>query len=489
MADNLSKLSMRLFGIPYQFPDAVDPRVNSISSKVGKKFTENILAEAPVCTFVPGVPIYLPGESDEVKLSTAEAIINGAGGTFNDIKTIFKNDKTKVRENVRLYDFKNSYTEYMNYVNILCRTGAAFLGLTTKMDNVLLTEYDWKKYKWNTNAPKYSTDKNAKKLSDKAYKLLDDLTGNTISKAKKFFSNGSNDISASLEELLTQYNYVQFYIDPDVGYSDSLSNSTGESSLKSALDQGSSAMKEVSFMANSGGIDTTTINELSETAANALQEGFAQINDGAGVSGAISRIINLGSDVLKGNNIIMPDIYQNSSYQKSYSITIHLKTPYGTRLGYFMDIFVPMMHLLALAMPKQESANSFSSPFLLKAYVEGVFSCNLGIVEGLSINKISDSWSADGLPTEVDVTLSITDLYSDLMMTPSNSPINFVNNSSLIEFLATNCGLSLIKPNYEKKFNFIVNAVKSTFTDIPQNISSSVNESIYNMISSFTNLY
>ena len=41
-----SNLSMRLFGVPYQFTPLVDPRVTGISSEVGKNFTENILLEA-----------------------------------------------------------------------------------------------------------------------------------------------------------------------------------------------------------------------------------------------------------------------------------------------------------------------------------------------------------------------------------------------------------------------------------------------------------
>lgn len=487
MANDLSKMSMRLFGIPYQFPPAVDPRVSGISTTVGKKFTENIIAEAPVCTFVPGLPVYLPGEDDAAKMSTAEAIIKGAGTGFSDLKAVLTNNGAK--DDVRLYDFKNAYTEYMSYVNVLCRTGASFLGLTEKLNGVPLTEYDWKKYKWSNDAPKYSTDKSKKTLLDSAFNVLDGLSGGTARRLKTFFSTASTDVSASLDNLLTSYNYIQFYIDADIGSTDNLSNSTGESSLKSALDSGASAMKEVAFMANSGGIDTSTISELTESASSALEAGFASINNGNGVSGAISRIINLGSDVLKGNNIILPDIYQNSSYSKSYSITVHLKTPYGTPFGYYMDIFVPMMHLLALAMPKQESANSFSSPFLVKAYVEGIFSCSLGIVDSLSISRVADSWSTDGLPTEVDVSLNITDLYSDLTMSPSTSPFNFVNNSSLIEFLATNCGLSLIKPQYSTKYKYVLNTVRSSLKDIPTNVSSKVNESIYNLISSMTSLY
>ena len=39
----MTNLSMNLFGIPYQFPEAVDPRYKILSESIGKKFCENIM--------------------------------------------------------------------------------------------------------------------------------------------------------------------------------------------------------------------------------------------------------------------------------------------------------------------------------------------------------------------------------------------------------------------------------------------------------------
>lgn len=496
MASNksLSNLTMRLFGIPYQFPSAVDPRVSTISSSIGKKFTENIMLEAPVCTIIPGEPTYLPGSSKTKKITTASAFIEAQSGNFSALKQLIGDNSTK---NMRLYDFKNNYTEYMKYVNVLCRTGAVFLDLDDKI-NVGSTEYsfqryDWKNYRWNTEANQ-SLPKRTKtvvnKLTKKKTKKTTYVSENTKnSSSKQFLMETGSGKEGTLSQVLTNYNYVQFYIDADVSPNENLSNSTSESSMKSVLDTGSSTMKEVAFWANSGGIDTKTLETFTSESTAALQSGVNSIIGNNTLSGVLSRIVNLGGDVLKGNNIIIPDIYQNSQYSKSYSITVHLKSPYGSVLGYYLDIFVPMMHLLALAMPKQESTNSFSSPFLIKAYVEGVFSCNLGIVDSIQINKVGESWSSSGLPTEVDVTLSITDLYSDLTMTPSSSPKQFINNSSLIEYIATNCGMTLTSPNFTKKYSNIINTVVSSFTDIPDTLKSTVEESVYSLISSVTSLY
>ena len=510
--NQLSRLTMNLFGIPYQFPPAVDPRVSDISSTIGKKFTENIMLEAPVCTIIPGEPSYLPGKSTSKKITAASALIEASSGSFSALNQYLSDNKAS---DMRLYDFKNNYTEYMKYVNVLCRTGAVFLDLndtvTVGSTKYSFQRYDWKNYRWNTTANQSLTKrvttvvsnlkkkngnktktnkKNKSKTTKKKTTKTSYVSENTKnSSSKKFTMSTGTGKEGDINQVLTNYNYVQFYIDADVSPDESLSNTTSESSLKSIMDTGSGMMKEVAFWANSGGVDTQTLQTFTSETQAALQSGVSSILGNNTLTGVVSRVINLGGDVLKGHNLIIPDVYQNSSYSKSYSITVHLKSPYGTKLGYYLDIYVPMMHLLALAMPRQESANSFSSPFLVKAYVEGLFTCNLGMVTSISINKVTDSMSVDGLPTEVDVTLQIADLYCDLTMTPSSAPRNFVNNSSLIEYLATTCGMTITAPNFKKKYTNIINTVVSSFTDIPGSIKSSIEEDVYKLISSFTSLY
>lgn len=466
-----SNLSMRLFGVPYQFTPLVDPRVTGISSEVGKNFTENILLEAPICTVIPGNPAFLPGQGKARQISTAQAIL-GASDADGTLKSFARGIDEK---DMKLYDFKPAFNDYIKYVNMMCRVGATFLQLGDDSEGLPggrmeFSNYDWRRYKWNNKA-----------------------TGNFLSRVgrvsgllkSKRGEDGNHDAGGSgesISSIMKNYNYVQFYIDSDVSPDESLSNSTGASSFKGLLDQGSSTLKEVAFMANSGGIDSTTLNGFTEGITSAMQGGVSAILGTNGIGTAVGRIINLGSEALKGNNLIIPDIYQNSEYSKSYSFTVHLKTPYGTRFGYFYDIFVPMMHLLALVMPRQQSANSFNSPFLLKAYVNNTFTCNLGIASSISIQKVSDSFSTSGLPSEVDVTIQINDLYSDLMMTPSSSPKMFVENTSLVEYLATACGLDLTAPNIGLKWKTILETYESSFKDIGTNISSGINNAAFNLL-------
>ena len=71
----------------------------------------------------------------------------------------------------------------------------------------------------------------------------------------------------------------------------------------------------------------------------------------------------------------------------NYSFTINLSSPYGDVYNYYMNIVVPLMHLIALAAPRMVSANSVASPFLVQAFIPGMCTCQLGIIQSLSIEK------------------------------------------------------------------------------------------------------
>jgi hypothetical protein len=466
-ANQRINVTMKLFGMPYQFPESVDPRVPTVSSDIGLKFAENIVLEAPILTLIPGKPIYLPGNNQNKKRNTAIAFIEAVSGDFKDsFQSLMDNNELS---NLKIYDFAKDYATYIKYVNILCRTGASMLDITEHITvdgtEYAFTRFSWDKYKWS-NA--YI---NAGNIKSKISSYFNGGNGDTFTTSRRIaFDDTSENYSGEnppsnieSDEWRTGH-FVQFYIDPDLSPSDDFSNATGASSLKSLFEQGESAMKDIAFMANSGGVQ-----EISESVGDFTDQvsaGVSQILSGgnSNLSGMLGRIVNLSGDVVKGNNIVIPDIYQSSSYSKNYNVTIHLKSPYGTRFGYYMDIFVPMMHLLALSLPKMESPNSYSSPFLVKGGVNGMFNVNLGMITGITISKATDTLTVDGLPTEVDVSLSITDLYSDMSMTPSSNPLQFMNNASLLEYLGTACGMSLTSPNLNTKLEVLGSGIQNRFS-------------------------
>ena len=474
MASNtrLIRRNMRIFGMPPQFTDSVDVRFDDISN-VGNQYLEHILLEAPILTIMPGEPYYLPGVEDKTSLSAT--LLESASSDFSLLRAGFANQaELEEGEVFRYYDFQPAYTEFMSYVNILARTMAGFLELRQTIDGYSLQQYDWKKYSgygehewiagqviegiYNYVSADEDDDGNTVLTEHKA-----DYTSNSVLYQSSItneqtvegteITNEAVDVSeGTILDMIQNYNYIQFYVDMDnTGVNETMSNETAE--------------------------------ELGEFLDASVDSLASKIGEGNTVASVISRLLNVGTNVVRGENVIMPDIYQSSTYSKSYNVTIHLKAMYGTKFGWFMGIGAPLAHLLALAIPRQTTANTYGSPFLVKMFMDGVFVCNLGIVSEMSINRSVNEYgrTLDGLPSEVDVNMTVVDLYSDLTMSPQHNPLLFINNTSLVEYLAINCGLNLITPQLSTKVGLIMNTIKNAFLDVPNNAMSTIKENMDNM--------
>lgn len=532
---SMVKLGMRVFGLPYQFPETVDPRFSDVTSTIGRSYLNNIRLQAPILTIIPGNPYYLPGEDKGVRVSMGQSIIDNADtNTFKWLKkNTVDNKDLKDGDTVRYYDFAPAYQDYIQYVNIMLRTIAGFLELKDTLDGVSFQQYNWSYYKDNetgsrnltedsarknmqndakkvfTNSYRYTPKKkkvkyteNGKTKTKTEYEAVENTgtlgdyqvlyqTANTVKsstkKSKKYgilqgtfktVADKAASVATSLYATISNMQYVRFCVDPTSGFTENYNNETGTSMLKGAFDNGSDALKEVSFLINSGGAGENAdgFKELIDSATDSLSNAL----NGNNVTSILSRLLNLTGNVIKGSNVIMPDIYKSSSRPTSYQFTVHLKAPYGNKLGIYMDNLVPLMHLVCLAIPKQSTANTYDSPFLVKAFMDGVCNINLGMITDLQVNKsVSEqSWTVDGMPNEIDVAFTITDLYSDLTMSPQENPILFLNNTSLIEYLANTCGMSLVTPKISSKIGMAINTIKNRLTDVPQNITNVFQEQV-----------
>lgn len=536
------KYTMKLFGIPHQFTPYCDYRTYDMPLEdgetkkepheyVGRKFVENIMLEAPVVTIVPGGPTYLPGAKNKRGLSTA--LIQAANGNVSALTDNLSDSDLNDTDKIRYFDFKQDYFGYMKYVNIMCAMCANLLELGDKEvkwaggSGRTFTTYTWYDYRWNSDAyhsgSKDALGSLASSLSRKTRTLWNStielikaggaymanlITGNDTSSAEDSYNSAASDSKSALVQLMTapddvftaeniesilaSTNYVQFYVENTAGVSESADNRTSPSKIAGIFDSGQELLKEAAFIGNTSGIDTKEL-------ATQLSGGVEKMNemlfsgDGTG-SGVLNRLLSNVNNVVKGQNIIFPEIYQSSDFRKQYSIAIDLRTPYGTIMGYYLNIVVPLCHLLCLALPRQETANTYGSPFLIRAYYPGVFTCNLGIVESLTIDKgaTGDGWTVDGFPTHVKVTLNIIDLYSDLNISKAKDGdvTLFLANSSLIEYMATTCGLNLAVPQIATRISSYTTVIQRAFSlDVAKDsISEQIFGSLDSLIGSLVSL-
>ena len=515
ISSELAKKTTRLFGLPYQFREQVDVRPELASATLGLEYLKNIVEVAPVVTIMPGKPCFAPNQPDK---NTAAKMFNSA---LTDNLGPLKNYLDNSDGDVRYYDFESDYTNYIRYVNMMCRTAATILELTDLIPDAngpsgQLQKYDWKNYRWN--AKNFSTFASAtlsavlkggpgaalgivNAIKDKTTEEVSKLTGRIFTTDNASEATGDHYIQVgsdgedatnleddrTIDSLMINSSFVQFYVDPNLGGSDEGINNASNSMLKSGFDSMSSKAKEWGFILDSGGV-SATLDELTKyetDASNGLRDAISAMGNGNELTTFMSRLIDTGGKVIRGENMIIPKIWDSSEFRRSYNIVVHLKAPYGNKYSYYMDVLVPLFHLLALALPKQATANSYGAPFLVKCFCDGLFTCNLGIVSSISIDKTvsESSWTVDGFPSEIDVRLTIEDLYSDLTMTPTNQPRLFMKNSSLIEYLSTTCGLNLTQPQLGQKLAIDVNVMLNGFGDIPENVKTSAFNFVDSLIS------
>lgn len=455
----------RILGIPHQFLETADMRIDS-ANNFGYCFAKDIYMEKPIVTFMPGKVNYLPDYSKADK--------KAFGSLMGDMDNA--NSKKALEElmsdhgETRYYDFASDYHSYILYVNLMCRVAAVYLGIENSIGPDGKTKY--KAYDW-ADYQAYNNYQSPVKDDGGILKVIENI-GDTI---KQKVSQLSDDL------LVGSRNYVNFFIDPSSSINENLSNSTQKSSLEGAFDSVEGIVKEASMFLNSmsGAGD-----EIGQFVTNA---GEAVLSLANGVTlGLFKNMLGLAEkEVLHGANLIYPEIWMDSDYSKSYTIQMNLVSPYGNKEAIYLNVLVPIIHALCLALPRQSSANSFSSPFILRGHSQGWFSIDMGMVESITIDKGPEqSWSVEGLPTQAKVTLVIKDLYSQLMMSPSNKPSLFFSNQGLMDYLGVMCGVNLTTPNIVFKI-MSVKALLASINDIPNNFYRKMTENFRNWVSPIIN--
>lgn len=241
------------------------------------------------------------------------------------------------------------------------------------------------------------------------------------------------------------FDYLGFKIERSTDTSETVSNTTGASSIVQSLNSASSNIKDKKFtMADGIGISiidgaVSTVKDLTKGVLSSL-----------GAGGAV--------EVLSGNGYYdIPDVWQDSTFSKSYNFNLQLRSRYGDPVSIYQSIYVPLALLLAAALPRGIGTNMYTSPFIIRGYCKGMFSIPLGIIESLTIKRglPEFGWSADNLPTAVDVTINIKDLSPAMFLSLGDPSIMdaFKHNDGLHEYLSTLSGLGVYeRMNHIEKF-------------------------------------
>jgi hypothetical protein len=278
-----------------------------------------------------------------------------------------------------------------------------------------------------------------------------------------FKASTSGSISSNIQHKITA---VEFVVEP-VAFDESYTNQTKESTIASSINSiRDSVGSEIGFITNAAA-DDSIIAQAAEFLGGGLESIATSLSDlvQPATGGFVSNLFSGALASIKGQKMIYPKIYDYSQSSMNYQFTVNLTSPYGDAYNYYMNIVVPMMHLLALACPRLVTSNSTASPYLVQAYIPGMCTCNMGMIQSMQITKNKDSnhVSVNGFPLDVKVTFTIEELYNAMSISPGNDPASFLFNDTLNDYLCNAAGLIPSIDTYSRQRKAAFNALAEYF--------------------------
>ena len=424
----------------------------------GRTFAKEIAANMPIAVVVPGVPSFLT--------TVRQGLFGSNGGTNKKLKNdwvslwsdltdteasgVLRNLNEDANSNdvYQYYSIRIDTTSYYQYVNALTQTSARLLGLEkTEYMGQKCSNFDWGKFN---------------QAADQDYSMFLEVMG----------ADGG----------------VSFAYDPMSSITDSLSNATGESQFAGLLNGISSKARELDFMTGSVGVDISMVDQTDYDTAT------AQLSSGAfsGIKNPLSHIKSFIENSGHGMNVRFPQIWNDSSSSKSYSIDMKFIAPYATAFCKWRYVLVPFFHWFALAAPhSDDSLVNYSRPYLIKAFSKGYFNVEMGIITSLQWKRFGDGdmISADGIPTEIDVTVDFEDLYQQIAVSTFSGSLTgdmkrvgiFFNNTGLMDLLGTLSGVNMNKMSITDRMELYTSAWSNAFASTGTNFMRHMSDRLANI--------
>lgn len=440
LANNMNDI----LGMPYQFPGHVDRKIGN--STFGRKYTERIVSNMPLLLLTPGKCVFMSEAEKSTRQSTFSKLvqdglnINDTG--FDDMIESYINKPTKY------YTFKFDQT-YYEYVDTILHSTAVLMGIgDVKVSIGSVKNKALKKFPW---------------------------------------SKAANPLVKSFGQ--SAMNYVCLYVDAVTTKNESFSNHTMESQLASKVNSFSDTAKEIQFLLGEKAGDK--FNAMSQDLVSEAQSTIDSIvKSTLGGNAIFEDLANQFSNVAMGGKILFPKIYQDSNYDQSFDFEMKLRCPNPTPLNWYLDIMRPLAYIYALTLPRAtEGNNGYRTPYIVRGFYKNICNIDMGIISGVSVSKGKEgSFTPEGYPTEVDVSITIEDLYNVLFMSKMTTLKNckgLITNDQYMSFLANQVGVNLNQADLERTINMYRMIATNYFIQKPtywkNKVVSSINNKILSM--------
>ena len=439
--DNLRNI----FGMPYQYMPIADMRLgnkrtntkenNSLNSSafvgnnsstiksLGVKYSEKIVTRMPLLIMVPGVADFMAGFEAKDREKMLTSMISEMRGVdestyINSFTTTMKGTRAS------FYNMYPAWAEYYTYVNPMARAAAIFMGIG---DMEVIKGTPLKRMNWSDPSVK-----------PKAFNDICSYKG-----ACGFYIQSSNQISEDITTNTTQSQLANKVNSlSDQGRELIFLSSSVDGILEKSVQGAEAAARSITSVAQSGG-----------TAIAGAVSGAAFVRQFEKSGGVVNAIMNGISNTIAGSKMLFPELWQDSQFSRDYQFTVKLDSPDNDPLSLYLNIVLPLIHLIAFAAPRSMGPTTYASPFLVKAYYQGFFNVNMGIISSMSINKGNEgAWTLKNIPTVVEVNVTIRDLFSNNLTISKNDNLDlqFITNTPLLDYVANLCGVNINEPDFSK---------------------------------------
>ena len=449
---NINNIS-GVFGLPYQFLPEADVRLNAENSStllpsIGYEYAEKIVERIPLLLIAPGRASFMTKYSkNEKKNFVSQFISSVANGLDFNENTL--SDLTE--SNGRYYTFQYA-DDYYKYLNPMCRIASIYLGIgDIKLPGAsnVLKYMNWEEY---TNA-------GIRSISD-----------------------------------VGTFNSIPFYLNTETSTRESYSNSTSQSMLASSVNSISDMGRELSFLLGQSfsmaGIDKV----LSDADISSNIENLNDfVNKILGHGNVLSNIGSHLATVAAGGKLIFPEIWSDSSFSRTYSCEFKFISPDPSPLSIYLNVLVPLFHLICLTCPQSvvSNPNGYTNPYLVRAIYKGFFNIDMGIITDMSVTKGDEcQWTREGLPSAINVSIDIKDLYQAMSITPSSMSdwsYDTISNTALMDYIANLCGINIYKPEVGRLAEMWIANKGGEILDIKNNTFRKVEVKVQNAIMNFYN--
>lgn len=266
--------------------------------------------------------------------------------------------------------------------------------------------------------------------------------------------SGTFDYSKYLD--ISGNNGLAFYASKGTSISESSNNEYQQSDVAREANAKQYEIREKKMLATTG--QDGILKEIASFFKDTIRDLTQDIPIIGGLVGALV-------ENLDGSQLSYPDNWANSTFDRSYSLEFRFYSPYGDPESIMKYVYVPFISLISLGLPLQDSYYSYRQPFLVRMSCPGRFECECGVIRGLTIERGSEqTWTAEGLPREIIVRMTVSDLYPSLMLSRNNGLLKY--NIGLTSYIECMAGIRYDQLNFVKRVGRKLNVLGSRIEQV-----------------------